>query len=321
MPKYAPPPGKVVKGWTVRLNQRAEQAAQFRRDCGARRFACNWAVAEIKASFDAGRQTGEYDAGSGRHGRCASGGIRSRSRRPGSSTGRPARSPAHGGVSAPRRRTPMGWPPQPRRWPAGRRQGPGSGAGPKMQFPRFRKDERPAAVHVHDRRAAGRRSAHGGTARSWRRPHRGEYPPVWRHIRRGSARLLSATIREKAGRWYVSLRLEITAPRKPEPRTGTVGVDVGIGSNLLIVMHPDGTVAGEVPNPRALRSSLADLRRANRSLARKREGSPRWREAKRRLGRAHARVAAIPAGTIHQATTHLAKTHGQVVIEDWQSAR
>ena len=33
---------------------------------------------------------------------------------------------------------------------------------------------------------------------------------LWRHVRRGTGRLLSATIREKAGRWSVSLKLEIT---------------------------------------------------------------------------------------------------------------
>ena len=54
----------------------------------------------------------------------------------------------------------------------------------------------------------------------------------------------------------MSLRLEITAPRQPAPRTSTVGADVGIGNSLLIVMHPDGTVAAKVPNPRALRESL-----------------------------------------------------------------
>ena len=99
-------------------------------------------------------------------------------------------------------------------------------------------------------------------------------------------------------------------------RWNRVGVDVGIGSNLLIVMRPDGTVADKVPNPRALRGSLADLRRANRALARKTEGSRRWRKAKRRLGRAHARVATVRSDTIHKATTRLAKTHGTVVIED-----
>jgi putative transposase len=39
-------------------------------------------------------------------------------------------------------------------------------------------------------------------------------------------------------------------------------------------------------------------------------------EAKRKLGRVHARVAGIRSDAIHKATTHLAKTHGQVVIED-----
>jgi putative transposase len=142
--------------------------------------------------------------------------------------------------------------------------------------------------------------------------------PLWRHVRRGSARLLSATVRKRAGHWSVSLRLEIDAPRRPEPRTDTVGVDAGIGDHLMIVMRPDGTVVEKVPNPRALRASLAELRKANRALARKTENSIRWRQAQRTLARAHARAAAIRSDTLHKATTRLTKTHGQVVIEDLQ---
>ena len=55
MPKYAVPEGKVVKGWIVRLEPSPEQAAQFRRDCGARRYAYNWAVTTISESFAAGK--------------------------------------------------------------------------------------------------------------------------------------------------------------------------------------------------------------------------------------------------------------------------
>ena len=51
----------TVRGWTVALEPSSEQAAQFRRDCGARRFAYNWAVARIREAFGAGEQTGEYD--------------------------------------------------------------------------------------------------------------------------------------------------------------------------------------------------------------------------------------------------------------------
>jgi putative transposase len=91
---------------------------------------------------------------------------------------------------------------------------------------------------------------------------------------------------------------------------------VGIGDHLLTVMAPDGSVIEKVPNPRALRSALADLRRANRVLSRKAEGSSRWRTARQRLGRVHVRAANIRADALHKATTRLAKTHGQVVIED-----
>ena len=114
----------------------------------------------------------------------------------------------------------------------------------------------------------------------------------------------------------MSLKLEIDRKRQPGPRAGVAGADLGIGRDLLIVMRPDGAVAGKVPNPRALRASLAEVARANRALARKQEGSPRWRDARRRLARIHARAANLRNDAVHQATTRLAKTHGQVVIED-----
>ena len=61
MPRYQLPAGAIVRGWTVTLEPSPEQAAQFRRDCGARRFAYNWAVAQIREAFGAGEQTGNYD--------------------------------------------------------------------------------------------------------------------------------------------------------------------------------------------------------------------------------------------------------------------
>jgi putative transposase len=81
-------------------------------------------------------------------------------------------------------------------------------------------------------------------------------------------------------------------------------------------MAPDGSVIEKVPNPRALRSALADLRTASRALSRKIEGSNRWRTARARLRRVHARAASIRSDALHKATTRLAKTHGAVVIED-----
>jgi putative transposase len=139
---------------------------------------------------------------------------------------------------------------------------------------------------------------------------------IWRHVRRGSGRVLAATVRERAGHWLVSLRLEISVPWQPPPRATTAGVDVGIGDHLLTVMAPDGRVLEKVSNPRALRHALAQVRTASRALSRKSEGSSRWRKARRRLARVHARAVNIRTNALHQATTRLAKTHGEVVIED-----
>jgi putative transposase len=61
MAHYAVPAGKIVKGWTVRLAPTPAQVASFRRDDGARRFACNWAVSQIHRAFAEGRETGDHD--------------------------------------------------------------------------------------------------------------------------------------------------------------------------------------------------------------------------------------------------------------------
>ena len=54
----------------------------------------------------------------------------------------------------------------------------------------------------------------------------------------------------------------------------------------------------------------------SRALSRENDGSSRWRKATRKLARTQARAANIRTGAIHKATTRLARTHGQVVIED-----
>jgi putative transposase len=305
MAKREVPEGKIVRGWVVRMEPTPEQAAKFRRGCGARRFAANWAVAQVKEAFDAGERTGEYDPAV-----WSAYSLRKRWNEAKTEVApwwaECSKEAYSDGLAA--TVTAL------HNWRASKT---GERAGPKMRFPRFRKKTKDrlrctyttGAIRVEGPRTVVLPGAGRVTTSE-------NIRPLWRHIRRGSGRVLSATIRERAGHWPVSLRLEINRKPAPQPRVSTVGVDVGIGNNLLIVMHPDGTVAEKVPNPRALRASLADLRRANRALARKTEDSPRWRKAKRRLARVHARAANIRNDAAHQATTRLAKTHGAVVIED-----
>ena len=96
MGRYDVPRGRIVKGWVVRLEPTPQQVSRFRRDDGARRFACNWAVGQIHEALSSGSEKGRYNPQSGRTMSCASVGIASspRSRR--------------GGQSVPKRRTPTG---------------------------------------------------------------------------------------------------------------------------------------------------------------------------------------------------------------------
>jgi putative transposase len=310
MPRYVLPPGAIVKGWQVRIVPTREQTGQFRRDDGGRRFACNWAIAEIKAAFNRSAETGEHDP--------AVWSFFSLQKRWNGTKSEVApwwgecSSHAYACGIADAAKALNNW----HTSKTGKRK------GPRIGFPRFhRKGKDPVRCSYAGDGLYVMGPRHLVLPRVGRVKTAENIRPIWRHIRRGTGRVLSATVREKAGRWWLSLRLEITAPRQPEPRTSIVGVDVGIGNNLLIVMHPDGTVAQKIPNPRALRTALADLRRTQRAMSRKTEDSLRWHKAKRRLGRAHLHVAAIRSDAIHKATTQLAKTHGTVVIEDLAASR
>jgi putative transposase len=317
--RYQVPDGKIVKGWTVRLDPTPEQAARFRRDCGARRFACNWAIGQIKAAFEHGSMTGQHDERV-----WSAWSLRKRWNQV-KEQATAITDPETGGVTG------SWWAECSKEAYAGgiadavtalnnwRESRAGPRVGPRMGFPRFRKKTSDplrctyttGALRVEGPRVVVLPGA--GPVRT-----RENIRAIWRHVRRGTGRVLAATVRERAGYWSVSLRLEISAPWQPPPRADTAGVDVGIGDHLLTVMAPDGSVIDKVPNPRALRQALAELRKANRAMARKAEGSSRWRKAKRRLGRVHARAANIRSDALHKATTHLAKTHGRVVIEDLQ---
>jgi len=303
--RYAVPAGRIVKGFSVRLAPSAEQSARFRRDDGARRFACNWAVGEIRQAFCRGRETGQHDSAVWSYYELRKRWNRTKAEVAPWWTEYSKEAFSNGIADAVAAL---------RNWHASQT---GKRQGPRMGFPQFRKKGKDpvrctyttGALRVED-------SRHVVLPRVGRVETAENIRAIYRHIRRGTGRLMSATVREKNGWWTVSLRLEISAPWQPETRADAVGVDVGIGKDLLIVMRPDGSVVRKVANPRALRASFADLRRASKALSRKTEGSRRWHQAKRRLGRVHAHAAAIRSDALHKATTDLAKTHGRIVIED-----
>ena len=137
-----------------------------------------------------------------------------------------------------------------------------------------------------------------------------EYLPV-------GVKVGSATISEQAGRWFVSVCVQVEQAN-PRPATGPViGVDLGIKQLATV---SDGRVFA---NPKALRSNLKRLRRLSRSHSRKVKGSQNRKKAQRKLARQHARIANIRRDALHKATSALvAKTKPEserpscIVLED-----
>jgi putative transposase len=123
--------------------------------------------------------------------------------------------------------------------------------------------------------------------------------------------MLSATISEYAGRWYVSVQVEAEIA-DPLPATGkALGVDLGIKTLAT-------TSEAEVfENPKALRKNLKKLARLGRRHTRSVKGSKNRKKATRKLARHHARIAHIRGNALHQATSAIAKTKPcTIVLED-----
>src|SRR6266540_1148900 len=123
-------------------------------------------------------------------------------------------------------------------------------------------------------------------------------------------RILSATCRQQADRWYCSLTVQVDRP-DPAPVEGpVVGVDRGI---TRFAVCSDGT---GINNPRALECSLRKLRRRARAVSRKRPGSRHRRKAAVALARCHRRIRNQRADALHKATTALARAKSVIVVED-----
>jgi putative transposase len=193
--------------------------------------------------------------------------------------------------------------------------------GPPVRFPRFKSKRRETVSCTFTTGAirieADRR--HVTLPRLGRIRLHESARTLARRIDAGTARILSATVKREAGRWFVSFSCEVDkAERTPARPDVAVGVDVGISH--LAVLSTGETIA----NPRHLAGASRHLRRTARRMSRRvgpdrrtnQKASKRWLRAKAKLGRAHARVANLRRDGLHKLTSRLAGTFGTVVVEN-----
>jgi putative transposase len=140
-----------------------------------------------------------------------------------------------------------------------------------------------------------------------------------RRVDAGTARIRSAAVSYRRGRWLVSFSVEVTRqdplPARPD---AVVGVDLGVKSLAVL------STGEVVPNPRHLEAAQRELRRLQRQAARRRGPdkrtravpSARWRKTQARINRLHAAVANARQDGLHKLSARLAGTYGTVVVED-----
>ncbi|OQB16704.1 MAG: putative transposase [Parcubacteria group bacterium ADurb.Bin192] len=119
----------------------------------------------------------------------------------------------------------------------------------------------------------------------------------------------SVTISEDAGHWYVAVNVEVEPPEHKHPQE-SVGVDLGIKA-LAVLSN-----GREFENQKLLRLELRKLKRLNRELSRRQEGSGRWNCTKAKLARFHRRIANRRLDCQHKMTTDIASTYQIIGVED-----
>ncbi|MHB1823606.1 MAG: IS607 family element RNA-guided endonuclease TnpB, partial [Acidimicrobiales bacterium] len=305
--KFEIPDGWVARGFTFEVEwpDDPEAASKVRSHFGARRFAYNWALGQVKADMDKKKMN-----------------------------------PAHASVPwtlyALRKRFNAEKPAVAPWWRENSKEAYATGIadlctalknwsesksgkrkGRKVEFPAFksrRKDQArvrfsTGAIRVTpDRRTVtlpvvGHLRAKENTRR------------LERLVGVGTAQILNATLSERWGRLFVSFNCVVEAhPYSAPAKGGRAGVDLGL--RVLATVADDSGTVTEVPNPAPLRATLQERRQAGRQLSRRIPGSKGHRAAKAKLARLDRRVVHLRREAHHQLTSWLAGTYREVVIED-----
>lgn len=178
----------------------------------------------------------------------------------------------------------------------------GKRTGTKVGFPRFKsKKDRRQSFHLNNDKFKVS-------------DHRLYVPKLgWVNMAealRFEGKIMGAVVSKDAGRWTVSISVEMARLVSFIFLRDSAGMDLGL--KKLVVLS-DGT---QYENQVLLRSELTHLKRLSHRLSRRQMGSQRWRKAKDQLARFHARIADRRADILHKLTTEIASTYAVLGMED-----
>jgi putative transposase len=265
----------------IRLNPTPEQAAYFRKAAGSARFVFNWGLAEVKRALDAGRKPESVLALKQRFNALKG-----------------AEFPwiydvtkcvVEGAFRHLGKALTNFW-----------RSKRGERKGKRVRFPRFKSKRHGHGSFVLNN---DKFSVQGHTLAV---PKLGGVNMT--EALRLDGRILGAVVSEHAGWWWVSVQVELP-DMTAVPAGHAIGVDVGVRD---LAVDSDGQ---RYENQAPLRSALRRVKRLQRTVSRRQQGSANRRQAVRRLATAHYRVACKRADQAHKLTTALVRKATVIGIE------
>ena len=133
-----------------------------------------------------------------------------------------------------------------------------------------------------------------------------------RQSREVEGKTKSATFkRDATGHWYVSLTTEFEMPDvEPPVPVSPVGVDLGL-KDLFVLSSGE-----RVQAPKFASKAARKLRKAQKSVSRKKPGSHRREKAKRHVARVHRKVSNQRSDFLHKLTTDLTREYDCICVED-----
>jgi putative transposase len=134
---------------------------------------------------------------------------------------------------------------------------------------------------------------------------------------KGRARVLSMTLTEQqGGRLVVSVQAIIAQqPRTTDLPDARCGIDLGIGGEWAVIAHHDDTIQ-RIAHPTPWAEVQQQRRRVARQHSRRLVGSRGHRQANAKLAALDRRAANLRTQQVHTLTTRLARRYGTIVVED-----
>ena len=137
-----------------------------------------------------------------------------------------------------------------------------------------------------------------------------------RLVAKGRARVLSMTLSEHGGRLFVSVQAIVShQPRTPSQPAARCGIDLGIGREWAVIAHHDDSIE-RISHPAPWVETHQQRRRVAQQRSRRIVGSRGYRQANAKLAALDQRAANLRTQSLHTLTTRLAGRYGTVVVED-----